>query len=249
MKKYENLIKACCVLCLSTPIIGILIFEIFDFPNTDEFWSKYLAVVLGIFFFFGVALILLMIFAPKQVQLSLMRGKRTDDPYKAHAEYTDFNELKNTITAHLTRKRYKLYQLNDEYLQDNLFIYYKHIWFDTRFFIIAYPGYLNNEKFLTEVSCTVNLLIREIANGRSSHLFVTSVHCVNQVSDAFFERLKETYVFNPIYEYEIRAGYSLEDQTLYIGAPFYGDAGILPVKRLRRKLLRMLGIPKKELKK
>lgn len=52
MKNYENLIKACCVLCLSTPIIGILIFEIFDFPNTDEFWSKYLAVVLGIFFFF-----------------------------------------------------------------------------------------------------------------------------------------------------------------------------------------------------
>ena len=249
MKKYENLIKACCVLCLSTPVIGILMFEIFDFPNTDEFWSKYLAVVLGIFFFFGVALILLMIFAPKQVLLSLMRGKRTDAPYKAQAEYSDFNELKNTISAHLTRKRYKLYQLNDEYLQDNLFIYYKQIGFNTRFFIIAYPGSMNDEEFLTEVSCTVNLLIREISKGRDSYLFISSLHCVNEVSDAFYDRLKEVYVFLPSREFEIRAGYSLSSQTLYVSPPYFGDCGILQVKKLQRKLLKMLGIPKRNLKK
>lgn len=249
MKKYENLIKAFSVLGLATLFIGYFILFVFPLPTTQKFINLYLGTMYGIFCFFGFGLILTLIFAPKEAVLNLMRGKKTDEPYKAHAEYADFDKLKNTIVAQLKRKKYKLYELDNEYLRDNLFIYYKNIWFDKKFFILAYPGELDDEEFLTEISCTVNSLIKGISPFSRSHLFVTSLHCVNTESDAFFSRLKEVYVISPIYEYEIRAGYAIDSQTLYIGAPYFGDLGIGPVIRLRRKLLKMLGIPRKNLKK
>lgn len=185
----------------------------------------------------------------KKAVLGVMRGKKTDEPYKSHVEYADFDELKDTIVAQLKRKKYKLYELDNEYLRDKLFIYHKNIWFDQKFFIIAYPGSMDDEEFLTEVSCTVSSILREVSPFSRSHLYVTSMHCVNTESDAFFSRLKEVYVFNPICEYEIRAGYAIDSQTLYIGAPYFGDLGIGPVIILRRKLLKILGIPRKKLKK
>lgn len=140
------------------------------------------------------------------------------------------------------RKKYKLYDLNDEHLRSNLIIYNKHMWFDTKFFIIAYPGNMNVEEFLDEVTCTVQPLIGEISKHRQLYLYVTSIHCVNTVSNAFFSKLKEVYDDVPTHEYEIRTGYALEGKNLYIAKPYYGDAGILPVKRLRRKFLKMLDI-------
>lgn len=249
MKKYENLIKAFSVLGLATPCVGMFILIAFNLPDTEEFLNVYLGIMFGIFCFFGFGLILTLIFAPKEAVLNLMRNKANDELYEVHAEYENFNELKNTIVAQFIRKKYKLYKLENENLRDNLFIYYKHIWLDTKFIIIAYPGNMDDEEFFTEVSCTVNPLIRQISLHRDLHIYVTSIHCVNTESDAFFSRLKEAYVISPIYEYEIRAGYAIDSQTLYIGAPYFGDLGIGPVIRLRRKLLKMLGIPRKNLKK
>lgn len=77
-----------------------------------------------------------------------MRNKANDELYEVHAEYENFNELKNTIVAQFIRKKYKLYKLENENLRDNLFIYYKHIWLDTKFIIIAYPGNMDDEEFL-----------------------------------------------------------------------------------------------------
>lgn len=249
MKKYENLIKVFCVLGFATLFIGYFILFVFPLPTTQKFINLYLGTMYGIFCFFGIGLIVLLIISPKEAVLGVMRGKKTDEPYKAHAEYADFDELKDTIVANLKRKKYKLYELDNEYLRNKLFIYYKHIWFDQKFFILAYPGELDDEEFLTEVSCTVSSILREISPFSRSHLYVTSMHCVNTESDAFFSHLKEVYVFNPICEYEIRAGYAIDSQTLYIGAPYFGDLGNGPVIILRRKLLKMLGIPRKNLKK
>lgn len=249
MKKYENLIKAFSVLGLATIFIGLFILMAIPWEVMEEYENLYLGIMLGLCCFFGIGLISLIIFAPKEAVLGVMRGKKTDEPYKAHAEYADFDELKDTIVAKLKRKKYKLYELDNEYLRNKLFIYYKHIWFDQKFFILAYPGELDDEEFLTEVSCTVSSILREISPFSRSHLYVTSMHCVNTESDAFFSHLKEVYVFNPICEYEIRAGYAIDSQMLYIGAPYFGDLGNGPVIILRRKLLKMLGIPRKNLKK
>lgn len=249
MKKYENLIKAFSVLGLATLFLGLFIPCVFPLPNTEEFINIYLGIVFGIFCFFGIGLIVLLIISPKKAVLGVMRGKKTDEPYKSHVEYADFDELKDTIVAQLKRKKYKLYELDNEYLRDKLFIYHKNIWFDQKFFIIAYPGNMDDEEFLTEVSCTVNSIIREISSFNYSNLFVTYLNCVDTVSDAFFSRLKEVYVMIPTHEYEIRAGYAIDTKTLYIAKPYYGDVGSLQVKKLRKKLLDMLEIPKNLLKK
>lgn len=249
MKKYENLIKAFSVLGLATPFIGLFILIVFHLPDTEDFLNVYLGIMFGIFCFFGFGVILLLFISPKEALLNLMGSKANEKPYKIHAEYANFDELKTTVVAELKRKKYKLYELDNEYLRDNLFIYYKHIWLDTKFFIIAYPGNMDEEDFFAEVSCTVNPLIREISLYRNLHIFVTSLHCVNTVSDVYFSRLKEVYVMIPTHEYEVRAGYAIDSQTLYIAKPYYGDVGLLLVKKLRKKLLKMLGIPKDLLKK
>lgn len=249
MKKYENLIKAFSVLGLATPCIGLFILIVFHLPDTEEFINIYLGIVFGIFCFFGFGVILLLFISPKEALLNLMGSKANEKPYKIHAEYANFDELKTTVVTDLKRKKYKLYELDNEYLRDHLFIYYKQIWFDTKFFIIAYPGNMDDEEFLTEVSCTVNSIIREISSFNYSNLFVTSLNCVDTVSDAFFSRLKEVYVIIPTHEYEIRAGYAIDTKTLYIAKPYYGDVGLLLVKKLRKKLLDILGIPKDLLKK
>ena len=249
MKKYENLIKAFSVLGLATPCVGMFILIVFNLPDTEEFLNVYLGIMFGIFCFFGFGLILTLIFAPKEAVLNLMRNKANDELYEVHAEYEDFNELKNTIVAQFIRKKYKLYKLDNENLRDNLFIYYKHIWLDTKFIIIAYPGNMDDEEFFTEVSCTVNPLIRQISLHRDLHIYVTSIHCVNTESETFISRLKEVYVISPANEYETRAGYAIDTETLYIAKPYYGDVGNLIAKRIRNKLLKMLGIPRKNLKK
>lgn len=249
MKKYENLIKAFSVLGLATLFLGLLILFIIPLPNTEEFINLYLGVMFGIFGFFCIGLILLLIFAPKEALLRLIRSQANDEPYKVHVEYSNFDELKNTIVAQLKHKKYKLYELDNEYLREHLFIYYKHVFLDTKFFIIAYPGSMDDEEFFTEVSSTVNPLIRELSLYRNLHIYVTSIHCVDTVSDVFFSRLKEVYVINPTCEYETRAGYAIDSQTLYIAKPYYGDVGKLIVKRIRKKLLKELGISKSEIKK
>lgn len=249
MKKYENLIKAFSVLELATLFIALFIPFVFPLPTTQEFTDLYLGIMFGIFCFFGIGLIVLLIISPKKAVLGVMRGKKTDEPYEVHVEYSNFDELKNTIVAQLIHKKYKLYELDNEYLRDHLFIYYKHICFDTKFFIIAYPGCLDDEEFLTEVSCTVNLLIREISLYRNFHIYVNSIHCVDTVSDAFFSRLKEVYVIYPTHEYEIRAGYAIDTKTLYIAKPYYGDASSLPQKWFRKKLLKKLYISNEKLRK
>lgn len=249
MRKYENLIKVFSILELSTLFIGLFIPCVFPLPNTEEFINIYLGIVFGIFCFFGIGLILLLIFAPKEALLSLMHNNANDEPYKINAQYEDFNELKNTIVAQLLHKKYKLYELDNEYLRDHLFIYYKHIWLDTKFFIIAYPGNMDDEEFLTEVSCTVNLLIREISVCRNFHIYVNSIHCVDTVSDAFFSRLKEVYIIYPTHEYEIRAGYAIDTKTLYIAKPYYGNASSLPQKWFIKNLLKKLYISNEKLRK
>lgn len=249
MKKYENLMKAFSVLALATLFIGLFIPCVLPLPDTEEFINIYLGIVFGIFCFFGIGLILLLIFAPKEAVLNLMRNKANDELYEVHAEYEDFNELKSIIVAKLKRKKYKLYELDNEYLRKHLFIYYKHVFLDTKFFIIAYPENMDDEEFFTEVSCTVNPLIREISLYRNLHIYVTSIHCVNTVSETFISRLKEVYVISPANEYETRAGYAIDTKTLYIAKPYYGDVGNLIAKRIRNKLLKMLGIPRKNLKK
>lgn len=249
MKKYENLIKAFSILGLATIFIGLFIPCVFPLPNTQEFINIYLGIVFGIFCLFGFGVILLLFIAPKEALLSLIRSQANDEPYEVHVEYSNFDELKNTIAAQLIHKKYKLYELDNEYLRDHLFIYYKHIWLDNKFFIIAYPGSFDEEEFLTEVSCTVNSIIREISSFNYSNLFVTYLNCVDTVSDAFFSRLKEVYVMIPTHEYEIRAGYAIDTKTLYIAKPYYGDVGKLILKRIRNKLLKELGIPKSKLKK
>ena len=249
MKKYENLIKVFCVLGFATLFIGYFILFVFPLPTTQKFINLYLGTMYGIFFSCFIGLILTLIFAPKEAVLGVMRGEKTDEPYKAHAEYADFDELKDTIFVHLKRKKYKLYELDNENLHNRLFIYYKHIWLDTKFIIIAYPGNMDDEEFFTEVSCTVNPLIRKISLYRNLHIYVTSLHCVSTVSETFFSRLKEVYIFNPICEYETRAGYAIDTKALYIAKPYYGDGGKLIEKLIRKKLLKTLGIPRKRLKK
>lgn len=249
MKKYENLIKAFSVLGLATIFIGLFILVVTPWPVMEKYENIYLGIMLGLCCFFGIGLILLLIFAPKEALLRLIRSQANDEPYEVHVEYNNFYELKNTIVAQLIHKKYKLYELDNEYLRDHLFIYYKHILLDTKFIIIAYPGIMDDEEFLTEVSCTVNPLIREISLYRNLHIFVNSINCVDTVSDAFFSRLKEVYVINPTCEYETRAGYAIDSQTLYIAKPYYGDVGKLILKRIRNKLLKELGIPKSKLKK
>lgn len=249
MKKYENLIKAFIVLGLATIFIGMFILMASPWEVMEKYENIYLGIMLGLCCFIGIGLMSLFIFAPKEAVLNVMRGKKYDELYKVHAEYADFNDLKNTIVAGLNRKKYKLYKLDNENLRDNLFIYYKHIWLDTKFFIIAYPGNMDHKEFFTEVSCTVNPLIRKISLYRNLHIYVTSIHCVNTVSETFFSRLKEVYVINPINEYETRAGYAIDNKTLYIAKPYYGDGGKLILKLIRQKLLKILGIPRKNLKK
>lgn len=249
MKKYENLIKVFCVLGLATLFIGFFILLVFPLPTTQKFINLYLGTMYGIFFSCFIGLILTLIFAPKEAVLNLMRNKANDELYEVNAEYTDFDELKDTIVAKIKRKKYKLYELDNENLRNHLFIYYKHIWLDTKFTIIAYSGNMDDEEFFTEVSCTVNPLIREISLYRNLHIYVTSIHCVNTVSETFLSRLKEVYVISPTNEYETRAGYAIDTKTLYIAKPYYGDVGNFIAKRIRNKLLKMLGIPRKNLKK
>lgn len=249
MKKYENMIKAFSVLGLATLFVGLFIPCVFPLPDTKEFINIYLGIVYGIFCFFCIGLILLLFIAPKEALLNLIRGKAYDEPYEVHVEYENYDELKTTVVSELKRRKYKLYELDNEYLRDHLFIYYKHIWLDTKFFIIAYPGSLDDEEFLTEVSCTVNLLIRELSLYRNFHIYVNSIHCVDTVSDAFFSRLKEVYIIYPIHEYEIRAGYAIDTKSLYIAKPYYGNASSLPQKWFIKNLLKKLYISKEKIRK
>lgn len=249
MKKYENLIKAFSVLGLATIFIGLFILIVTPWPVMEKYENIYLGIMLGLDCFFVLGLILLLFIAPKEALLSLIRGKANDEPYEVHVEYENYDELKTTVVSELKRRKYKLYELDNEYLRDHLFIYYKHIWLDTKFFILAYPGNMDDEEFLTEVSCTVNLLIREISLYRNFHIYVNSIHCVDTVSDAFFSRLKEVYVIYPTHEYEIRAGYAIDTKTLYIAKPYYGDASSLPQKWFRKKLLKKLYISNERLRK
>ena len=249
MKKYENLIKAFSVLGLATIFIGLFILIVTPWQVMEKYENIYLGIMLGLCCFFGIGLILLLIFAPKEAWLSLIRGKSYDEPYEVHVEYENYDELKTTVVSELKRRKYKLYELDNEYLRDHLFIYYKHIWLDTKFFIIAYPGGLDDEEFLTEVSCTVNLLIRELSLYRNFHIYVNSIHCVDTVSDAFFSRLKEVYIIYPTCEYEIRAGYAIDSQTLYIAKPYYGNASSLPQKWYIKNLLKKLYISKEKIRK
>lgn len=249
MKKYENIIKAFSVLGLATIFIGLFILIVTPWQVMEKYENIYLGIMLGLCCFFGIGLILLLIFAPKEAWLSLIRGKAYDEPYEVHVEYENYNELKTTVVSELKRRKYKLYELDNEYLRDHLFIYYKHIWLDTKFFIIAYPGGLDDEEFLTEVSCTVNLLIRELSLYRNFHIYVNSIHCVDTVSDAFFSRLKEVYIIYPTHEYEIRAGYAIDTKTLYIAKPYYGNASSLPQKWYIKNLLKKLYISKEKIKK
>lgn len=249
MKKYENMIKAFSVLGLATIFIGLFILIVTPWPVMEKYENIYLGIMLGLCCFFCIGLILLLIFAPKEAWLSLIRGKAYDEPYEVHVEYENYNELKTTVVSELKRRKYKLYELDNEYLRDHLFIYYKHIWLDTKFFIIAYPGGLDDEEFLTEVSCTVNLLIRELSLYRNFHIYVNSIHCVDTVTDAFFSRLKEVYIIYPTHEYEIRAGYAIDTKTLYIAKPYYGNASSLPQKWYIKNLLKKLYISKEKIKK
>lgn len=249
MKKYENMIKAFSVLGLATIFIGLFILIVTPWQVMEKYENIYLGIMLGLCCFFGIGLILLLVFAPKEAWLSLIRGKSYDEPYEVHVEYENYDELKTTVVSELKRRKYKLYELDNEYLRDHLFIYYKHIWLDTKFFIIAYPGGLDDEEFLTEVSCTVNLLIRELSLYRNFHIYVNSIHCVDTVSDAFFSRLKEVYIIYPTCEYEIRAGYAIDSQTLYIAKPYYGNASSLPQKWYIKNLLKKLYISKEKIRK
>lgn len=91
------MIKAFSALALATIFIGMFILFVFPLPDTEIFINIYLSVMFEMFCFFGVILILFI--APKDKLLSLMRGKKTDEPYKVYVEYKDFNELKNIIVA------------------------------------------------------------------------------------------------------------------------------------------------------
>lgn len=249
MKKYENLIKACLVLGLSTLIIGLLILFIIPLPNTEEFINLYLGVMFGIFGFFVVAYLVLLIFAPKSVRHNLFKASDTDDPYKASAEYHNFDEINSKITSELKRKNYKRYEPNNEYNRSRIFIYYKYFGLTTHIYMVIYADSEELSPFLDEVSELLYLTLNKKVKWWSFYTFVTSVLCVDKTSDVFYGHLKSAYLAYTGYDFEVKAGYSFNSKTLYIGEAPYGSFGISQIKKLRKKLLTMLSISKSELKK
>lgn len=249
MKKYENLIKACCVLSFVILIVGFLGIVIFPMPDTDEFINKYLGVVLGTFLFLTIVYTILLIFAPKSVRRNIFKANLTDDPYIADSKYSDFEEIKSKMTSELSKQNYKRYIPENEHNEDSIFIYYMYVGLTTRFYVIACAENEELSSFLNDLSESVYKSLNIKVKWWNFTTFVSSVLCVKKTSDAFFDHLKEAYLPYTGYDFEIRAGYSLDSSTLYIGESPYGGFGISQIKKLRRKLIKMLGISKKDLKK
>lgn len=247
MKMLENIGKACCVFCLSTPVIGVLIYVIFDFPDTDEFWSKYLAVVMGLFCFFGLMIIVIAA-VPESVLKKMKKNDKSDVPFKADVFYTDFNELRLKIVTDLKENEYKLYETESEYRKDKISIYYKHHGLSTSYYVIMYADNEDVNIILNETSEIFEQCVKEIGKRRSFTVFVSSMLCVNRVSSAFYKHLNDTSV-KSIYEFELRSGYSFGGKTLYIGISPLKDAGIAQTKKMRKQLLNMFEITKKDLRK
>lgn len=249
MKKYENLIKACLVLGLATPCIGIFILIVFHLPDTQEFINTYLGVMFGIFGFFVIAYILLLIFAPVSVHRDLFKVNDTDDLYKAGAKYQSFDELNSKITEELNNKKYKRFEPNEVYNKNKIFFYYKYVGLTIHIYMIVDACGEELSSLLEEVSESLYQTLNKNVKWWNYMTFVTSVFCVDISSDTFSEHLKGAYLTYTGYDFEIRAGYSFDNRTLYIGESPYGGFGIGQVKRLRKRLLKMLGIPRKNLKK
>ena len=249
MKKYENLIKAFSVLGLATPCIGIFIIIFFHLPDTEEFINIYLGVMFGIFGFFVIAYLVLLIFAPKSVRYNLFRASDTDDPYKVNVTYRNFDEIKSKILSKLKSKNYRIYEPNKEYNKSQIYIYYKYFGLTTHIYMIVYAGNEEIATFLDEVSELLYLTLNKKVKWWNFYTFVTSVLCVDKTSEAFYEHLKSAYLAYTSYDFEVKAGYIFNNQTLYIGEAPYGSFGISQVKKLRKKLLKMLDIPRKNLKK
>lgn len=249
MKKYENLIKLCLVLGLATLIIGLIILFVIPLPYTEEFINRYLGIMFGIFGFFVIAYLVLMIFAPKSVRNNLFKASDTDDPYKVCAEYHNFDEINSKIISELKRKKYKRYEPNNEYNRSRIFIYYKYFGLTTRIYMVIYADNEELSPFLDEVSELLYLTLNNKVKWCNFYTFVTSVLCVDKTSDAFYEHFKSAYLAYSGYDFEVKTGYSFNNRTLYIGKSPYGSFGISQIKKLRKKLLDMLGIPKDLLKK
>lgn len=249
MKKYENLIKLCLVLGLTTLIVGLIILFVIPLPYTEEFINRYLGIMFGIFGFFVIAYLVLMIFAPKSVRNNLFKASDTDDPYKVCAEYHNFDEINSKIISELKRKKYKRYEPNNEYNRSRIFIYYKYFGLTTRIYMIIYADNEELSPFLDEVSELLYLTLNKKVKWWNFYTFVTSVLCVDKTSASFYEHLKSAYLAYTGYDFEVKAGYSFNNKTLYIGESLYGSFGISQIKKLRKKLLDMLGIPKDILKK
>lgn len=249
MKKYEFFIKLCLVLGLATLIIGLIILLVIPLPNTEEFINIYLGIMFGIFGVFLIAYLVLLIFAPKSVRHNLFKVRDTDDPYKASVEYRNFDEINSKIIPELNRKNYKRYEPNNEYNRSRIFIYYKYFGLTTRIYMLIYADNQELSPFLDEVSELLYLTLNKKVKWWNFYTFVTSVLCVDKTSASFYEHLKSAYLAYTGYDFEVKAGYSFNNKTLYIGESLYGSFGISQIKKLRKKLLKMLGISNGKLRK
>lgn len=249
MKKYEFFIKLCLVLGLATLIIGLIILLVIPLPNTEDFINIYLGIMFGIFGVFLIAYLVLLIFAPKSVRHNLFKVSDTDDPYKASVEYRNFDEINSKIISELNRKNYKRYEPNNEYNRSRIFIYYKYFGLTTRIYMLIYADNQELSPFLDEVSELLYLTLNKKVKWWNFYTFVTSVLCVNKTSASFYEHLKSAYLAYTGYDFEVKAGYSFNNKTLYIGESLYGSFGISQIKKLRKKLLKMLGISNEKLRK
>lgn len=237
------------MLGLATLIIGLIILLVIPLPNTEDFINIYLGIMFGIFGVFLIAYLVLLIFAPKSVRHNLFKVSDTDDPYKASVEYRNFDEINSKIISELNRKNYKRYEPNNEYNRSRIFIYYKYFGLTTRIYMLIYADNQELSPFLDEVSELLYLTLNKKVKWWNFYTFVTSVLCVNKTSASFYEHLKSAYLAYTGYDFEVKAGYSFNNKTLYIGESLYGSFGISQIKKLRKKLLKMLGISNEKLRK
>ena len=247
MKKYENLIKACCVFEFATIIIGVTIYIVFDLPNTAEFLNKYLGIMLGLFVFWGF-LVFVLSCCPSPILKKLKKYDNIKVADKADVFFEDFNEFKVKIITEIEQSGYKQFETNSEYRKDKIFIYYKSHGLSNLYYVIMYADDENPEIILNETSKIFGQCLNTKDKWSSIIVLVSSILCVNRVSSTFYKYLGDISVSSK-YEFELRAGYSFGGKTLYIGISPLKDIGISQTRKMRKYLLNILGVSKKELRK
>lgn len=244
IKKIETIIKICTVLSFLAFVLGFFIPKIFPIFYTDKMTDIYVAIWIGMVFFFGIPVIILSCTIPNSV---LKKWSKTEKPDKADINFSNFDELHLKLSTKLIQEEYQLYEPDTEHQKNKIFIYYKNHGISVSYYVIMYSDNEEVKIILNETSNILEQFIKEKSEWRNYTISVSSMLCVNKVSSSFYKHLNDTSVTS-MREYELRAGYSFGGKTLYIGIP-PKDFGIVQIKKMRNFLLKALNISNENLRK